>query len=293
MTVKYKTLQRTPLYDIHKELGARLVPFAGFEMPVQYTGLIDEHQTVRTAVGIFDVSHMGIAIVRGPRAREFLNFALTRNILPVETGTAAYSLLCRADGGTIDDLITYCEDEDVFYLVLNASNKVKDLHHLIELNRDHGYQVEIESKFDSLSLLALQGPRAQELLDRLGAGFQLDTAFRFSSVGLGKLPIQVKLASTGYTGEPGCEIFVHNSLVKALWREIMEEGKELGLKAIGLGARDTLRTEMGYSLYGHELDGRHQPRRGGTSVGRGPQQGGFVAQSGPRCRAKAAPGASS
>ena len=271
-----ETLLRTPLYDHHKELNARLVPFAGFEMPVQYTGLIDEHNTVRNAVGIFDVSHMGIAKLNGPRAKEFLNYALTRDFSAIQPNNALYTLLLRDHGGTVDDLIVYCEAENSFYMVLNASNKDKDLAYLKELNEVGGYGCTFESLFDSYSLLAIQGPKAQEVLKALGADFDLSQSFKFDTLHLGAGRIEVKVASTGYTGEKGCEIFVDNLLAPSLWKDLLTVGAPFGIKAIGLGARDTLRTEMGYSLYGHELGEDINPIEAGLKWAVGMNKPNFV-----------------
>ena len=249
MDAASETLQKTALHATHAALKARLVPFAGYEMPVQYSGVIEEHQAVRQNAGLFDVSHMGVGIVRGPDTVKFLNYALTRDLSKVQDGQAAYSLLCRANGGTVDDLIVYRKTADFFYAVLNASNKDKDVAYLRELSK--GFDVVIEGPLPGMSLLALQGPRSEDVLRKLGFTSEWPKPFRFLETSLtasGKT-IAVKLAFTGYTGEKGCEIFVEDKDVVTLWNAILS----LDVKPIGLAARDTLRTEMGYSLYGHEL----------------------------------------
>jgi len=266
-TIQNISLKRTPLFEEHKKLKARIVPFAGYEMPVQYAGLIQEHLCVRQAAGLFDVSHMGVIRVVGKQTRKFLNYALTRDFSNIQNGQALYSLLCREHGGTVDDLIVYCDSSDEhnesYFIVLNASNKDKDLQYLQEINQSQNFQCEFQILFDSYSLLALQGPKSQEILKKLDCGFDITQSFLFSKTQIGKLKADVHIASTGYTGEKGCEIFVPNSHAVQVWNEILDAGKDFGIQAIGLGARDTLRTEMGYSLYGHELSENINPIEAG------------------------------
>lgn len=238
------------------------MPFAGYSMPVQYTGLIDEHQTVRNHVGLFDVSHMGIATCEGAEALEFLNTSVTRDLATVAPGRAAYTLLCRDSGGTVDDLIIYRESPNKFFLVLNASNKEKDFAYLQELKAKFP-SVTLKPLFDSYSLLALQGPKAFQLIQKLGFTGELPAPFSFLHTTLAGVPVY--MAFTGYTGEKGCEMFVKNENAVALWRALLTDGAPLGIKPIGLGARDTLRTEMGYSLYGHELSEEINPVEAGLS----------------------------
>ena len=242
-------------------------------MPVQYTGLIDEHTAVREKAGLFDVSHMGIATLEGAHVHKFLNDVVTRDLSKVIPGKAAYSLLCRESGGTVDDLILYRQSETLYYAVLNASNKDKDVAYLRSLNTPE-YGVQIKTHFDTHSLLALQGPKSEDILRRLGFAQAWPEAFTFLQVSL--LGIPVHLAFTGYTGERGCEIFVANENALKLWNALMEQGLPLGLKPVGLGARDTLRTEMGYSLYGHELSETINPVEAGLSWAVGFKKDRFV-----------------
>jgi len=262
MTEATRPLRKTPLFNWHKAHGARLLPFAGYEMPIQYKGVIPEHEAVRQRAGLFDVSHMGVARVSGSRARAFLEGALTRKLSDLQPGQARYSLLCREDGGTVDDLIVYCFRDDEFWLVLNASNKEKDLAYLGALPGSH--EVRLEALFEDLSLFALQGPQAPVILEKLGLKNAAQVApFSFIEAELGGIHVQV--AFTGYTGEAGCEIFVAADRSLELWTKILAVGAPLGLEACGLAARDTLRLEMGYSLYGHELLDSINPVEAGLS----------------------------
>ncbi|HEX6924768.1 MAG TPA: glycine cleavage system aminomethyltransferase GcvT [Longimicrobiaceae bacterium] len=247
-------LKPTPLRAEHVALGARLVPFAGYEMPVQYpTGITAEHQAVRTAAGLFDVSHMGEVEVRGREAREFVQYVTSNDVDRASVGQAQYSTLLKQDGGVVDDLLVYRFPEH-FLLVVNASNREKDLAHL----REHAgrFDVEIIDRSDDIALLALQGPRAQAILERL-TGDRLDDIgyYHFREGRL--LDRKALLSRTGYTGEDGFEIYLENRDAVPLWRALLEAGKAEGLIPAGLGARDTLRLEMGYALYGNDLDEEH------------------------------------
>jgi len=256
-----ETLRRTSLWPCHAKLGARMMPFSGYDMPVQYSGLIDEHQAVRQAAGLFDVAHMGVAKVEGSQARVFLDAACTRSFKSLAPGRAAYTLLCRENGGTVDDLIVYCERDDLFWLVLNAGNKEKDVEYLQALRT--GFDARLSGPLDEWSLLALQGPKSELVLRALG--WAQDWPKPFSFVNARLAGVEVKIAFTGYTGETGCEIFVPSGRAAELWEVILESGRPFGLKPAGLGARDTLRTEMGYSLYGHELSETINPIEAGLS----------------------------
>jgi len=262
MSEAMEKLKKTPLCEEHKSLGGRMVPFAGYEMPVQYpTGVIQEHMAVRQNAGLCDVSHMGVATFSGPTVRDFLNRAITRDISKLEAGKAAYTILCYPDGGTVDDLIVYCESNEKFFLVLNASNKEKDLAYFKSLAGANA--IEMKDHFETMSLLALQGPKSAQILRELGADTNLDSPFSFFETKLAG--ISVRIAETGYTGEAGCEIFVESQNAVKLWKLLLEAGTKHGLKPSGLAARDTLRTEMGYSLYGHELSDKINPIEAGLS----------------------------
>ncbi len=281
-------LRRTPLYDRHVALGARMVPFAGWEMPVQYASILDEHRTVRSAIGLFDLSHMGELAVSGPEALAFVRYAVASDPGTLEPGQAQYSMLCAADGGVIDDLICYRTDEG-YLLVCNAANRDTVVSHLGDLLRHGDFDAVVDDRSDQTALIAPQGPRAAELLRSL-------TALDLGSLGYyrslrGKVAgIDCLVARTGYTGEDGFELFCDPRRAVALWDALLEAGVPLGLKPAGLGSRDTLRLEAGMPLYGNELDREHNPFEAnlgrvvklekGEFVGRAALQA--VQQTGPR-----------
>jgi aminomethyltransferase len=244
------TLKRTPLYETHKALGARFTEFGGWEMPVFYSGIIEEHHTVRKAVGLFDVSHMGQIRISGPDALTYLQYMTTNEVSYLEIGQAEYSLLCNEKGGIIDDIICYKLSPSVFFICVNASNADKDFAWL--LKQRASFNCEIKNESATWAQLALQGPMASNALRPL---LKIDPSsikhFRFAQVQL--LACDVILARTGYTGEDGFEIFCPPSKVVDLWNELLKSGATFGIKPIGLGARDTLRTEMKYTLYGNEI----------------------------------------
>jgi aminomethyltransferase len=248
-------LRRTPLYDEHKSLGARLVDFSGWEMPVQYEGIKAEHRAVRDRVGLFDVSHMGEAVFRGPDAEAAVQRLVTRDVSRLEEGQAGYSAVCYEDGGTVDDVIVYRRPED-FIIVVNASNREKDLDHFRENTKD--LDVEVADESDDWALLALQGPEAPALLQNLtDADLSNLKPFRFAE---GELAgAETIISRTGYTGEDGFEIFVRPDDAPQVWRELLEAGAT----PAGLGARDTLRLEAGMCLYGNELDPETTPLEAG------------------------------
>ncbi len=248
-------MNKTPLCDEHIKLGARMVDFAGWYMPVQYIGLREEHNNVRTNVGLFDVSHMGEIRFRGPQALSTLEWLTTNDVAKLGDGEAQYSLLPNETGGLVDDIIIYCVKKDTDYMVcVNASNKDKDFGWMTKNNK--GAIITDESS--EWAQIAVQGPKALALVDKvLGNKASQMKSFTFQ---IGKFKGETTVtATTGYTGEKGCEIFVKASVAAALWQELLKQGQEFGVSAIGLGARDTLRTEMKYSLYGHEIDDVHNP----------------------------------
>lgn len=248
-------IQRTPLYQDHLNLGARMVEFAGWEMPIQYKGLKEEHLNVRENVGLFDVSHMGEIRVKGPKALETLQWLTTNDVAKLKNGDAHYSLLPNNQGGLVDDIIVYCLQENADYLVcVNASNKDKDFQWMQKNNR--GADLTDESHL--WGQIAVQGPKALELGERV-LGLPLKDVKPFKILGSKFQGAQVWIATTGYTGEKGFEIFVEAPKTSALWNEFLKLGADLSVQAIGLGARDTLRTEKCYSLYGHEINDTINP----------------------------------
>ena len=245
-------LRHTPLHDVHVELGARMVPFAGYEMPVQYTSILDEHRTVRSAVGLFDLSHMGEVEVSGPEALAFVRYAVVSDPGTLEPGQAQYSMLCTEEGGIIDDLILY-RVEDGYLMVCNASNREAVVAHLQQLQGRGDFDATIEDRSDRTALLAPQGPRAAELLATL-TDLELAGLANYHSMRGRVAGVECLVARTGYTGEDGFELFCDARRAVGLWHALTEAGTGLGLRPCGLGSRDTLRLEAGMPLYGNELD---------------------------------------
>ncbi|MBT4760068.1 MAG: glycine cleavage system aminomethyltransferase GcvT [Bdellovibrionaceae bacterium] len=253
-------MKYTVLKETHEKMGAKMVEFAGWYMPIQYEGLKQEHLNVRENVGLFDVSHMGEIRVRGDKALSTLQWLTTNDIAALENGQAQYSLFPNAQGtGLVDDLIVYCIDKHKDYLLcVNAANKDKDLQWLLENNQG----ADITDESDQWAQIAVQGPKACELLTRvLGAKFNHIQSFHFENFDYNSETLIV--AKTGYTGEDGAEVFLPNSVAVAFWQELVEKGQDLSVKPVGLGARDTLRTEMKYSLYGHEIGEDTNPYEAG------------------------------
>ncbi|HEX8395633.1 MAG TPA: glycine cleavage system aminomethyltransferase GcvT [Longimicrobium sp.] len=267
------TLLRTPLHGEHAALNAKLVPFAGYEMPVQYpTGITAEHHAVRRAAGLFDVSHMGEFDVRGERALDFVQYVTTNDASRLEVGQAQYSTLLNHEGKLLDDLIVY-RYADRYMLVVNGANKDKDWRWVSQFAGRFG--VELTDRTDDIALLALQGPRAQEILSRLtGADLDAIGYYRFAE---GEVDgVHATISRTGYTGEDGFELYVSAADAPRLWRRLLEVGGEDGLLPAGLGCRDSLRLEMGYALYGNDLDEDTSPLEAGLGWVVKPDKGDFV-----------------
>ena len=244
-------LLRTPLRERHVALGARMVPYAGWEMPVQYASIIDEHRTVRSAVGLFDLSHMGELLVSGPEGLAFTRYAVVSDPGTLEPGQAQYSMLCDADGGIIDDLIVYRAD-DGYLIVCNAANHQAVLDHLDALRRRGDFDATVEDRSERTALIAPQGPRAAELLATL-TDLDLASLGYYRSQRGAVAGVDCLVARTGYTGEDGFELFCDARRATRLWDALVDAGEPFGLKPCGLGSRDTLRLEAGMPLYGNEL----------------------------------------
>jgi aminomethyltransferase len=250
------SLKRTPLYEQHVALGARLVEFGGWEMPVQYSSILDEHRAVRTCAGLFDVSHMGEFKVEGTDALAFLQHLVPNDVSRLAINQALYTQLCLPDGGTIDDLIIYHLADNHYMLVVNAANIDNDFAWVEK--QASNVNVQIINQSDTTALLALQGPEAQAILQPLTED-DLSTV-RYYHCAPGTVNgINCIISRTGYTGEDGFELYCASSDVSKLWDELRAAGRDRGLLPAGLGARDTLRLEAGYCLYGHELDERTNP----------------------------------
>jgi aminomethyltransferase len=251
---------RTPLYDAHVRAGARLVEFAGWEMPVQYAGILDEHAAVRERAGLFDVSHMGEIVFRGPKALEALQRAFTNDLAKCADGQAQYGCLCKDDGGIVDDVVVYRRAADDLLVCVNASNRTKDFEWL----RGRAFGAEVTNESDDWAQIALQGPLAVQILQRL-TGVRLSTVgtYRFTQGEVAGVPCIV--ARTGYTGEDGFELFCPPSEATRLWDALLDAGGPDGVRPCGLGARDSLRLEMAYRLYGSDMDEQTTPLEAGLA----------------------------
>jgi aminomethyltransferase len=254
--------KKTPLYEEHVRFGARIVPFAGWLMPVQYTGIVEEHQAVRNDVGIFDISHMGQLIVEGTGAREWLNAMLTNNVGKLAVGTGQYTFLLNERGGIIDDLIVYQIGEQKFLLVVNAARADEDFAWLQNHVEERGSSCTLINRSADFGGVAIQGPRIAELFHSL-FGANADLPSRNSIADFPFAGSTVSVARTGYTGEDGIEVFFRSEDAAKFWNAVLEEGKPFGIKPCGLGARDTLRLEMCYPLNGSDLSPERNPIEAG------------------------------
>jgi aminomethyltransferase len=256
-------LKRTALTHIHEQLGAKMVPFAGYLMPVQYSGVNDEHLTVRKSVGVFDVSHMGEFIVRGPGALDLLQMITTNDVSKLTPGKVQYSCMPNGKGGIVDDLLVYrmnYADDHHYVLVVNASNLEKDWDWI---NKHNTYDAKLENISDHMSLLAVQGPKAVDVLKGFFkediASMPYYTAMYAEMEGVGT----VMISTTGYTGAGGYEVYIPNPNAEKAWHLIMKAGEPFGIKPAGLASRDTLRLEMGFCLYGNDIDDTTSPIEAG------------------------------
>ncbi len=261
-----ETLRTTPLHAAHLALGAKMAPFAGYDMPIQYSGILDEHRAVRTSAGLFDVSHMGEFTVKGSGAETFVQRLVTNDAATLTDGKAMYAVLCHASGGAVDDLLVYRFAPDHFLLVVNASNRQKDWDHARAVLADGDFDCALTDDSDDVALIALQGPRAFEIFE---AAFGFDAShipyYHFEQAAPGALAGAALgiVSHTGYTGEKGLELYVEAEAAQDVWDALMTAGEPLGLKPAGLGARDTLRLEAGFCLYGHELTDDTTPLEAG------------------------------
>ncbi len=280
-------LKRTPLFSVHQELGARLVEFGGWEMPVQYTSIVDEHLGVRSSGGLFDISHMGEVFFSGKSAFAFLNSVLTNDLGKLASGHGQYTLLCQSDGGVVDDLYAYRLADDQFLLIVNASRREEDVAWLkaqLAEFADRG-DVVMDDASDRYGAVAVQGPKVRAWIDSCfqaltGASAEMPSAMTKNQIGVFALHSNpaagVYVGCTGYTGEDGYEVIAPADRIAGVWAALMAAGQASGLKPAGLGARDTLRTEMGYPLYGHELDLKTTPLEAGLGFFVALNKGPFV-----------------
>ena len=263
MSTSTNALKRTKLYNKHIELGAKMVPFAGFDMPVSYDGLTPEHHAVRDSVGMFDVSHMGEFSVKGKDAEALVAWICSNNISKMVDMQAQYNCMPNDKGGIVDDLIVYRWNAEEFTLVVNGSNIAKDWDWVMKQKEAKGFDCELIDQSDDISLMAVQGPNAEKVLQKLT---DIDlSAIKFYHFDAGTFggSDDVVISNTGYTGSGGFEIYTLNTDAEMIWDAIMEAGKEYDIKPCGLGARDTLRLEKGYCLYGHEINDTTSPIEAG------------------------------
>lgn len=257
---KHKLMKNTALTHVHEALGAKMVPFAGYNMPVQYEGVNAEHETVRNGVGVFDVSHMGEFLLTGPNALSLIQKVCSNDASVLTDGRAQYSCLPNEDGGIVDDLIIYRFNEEKYLLVVNASNIEKDWKWISSKN-DMG--VEMRNLSDEYSLLAIQGPKAVEAMQALtSVDLSAIKYYHFEVADFAGIE-HVIISATGYTGSGGFEIYAKNSEIEQIWNKVFEAGASYGIKPIGLAARDTLRLEMGFCLYGNDIDDATSPLEAG------------------------------
>ena len=257
-------MKTTPYTEIHKALGAKMAEFAGFEMPIQYpTGIQEEHRIVREGVGVFDVSHMGEFWVKGEKALELLQWITTNDVNKLTAGKAQYTCMPNGKGGIVDDLIVYKYSTTKYLLVVNAGNIDKDWAWIVKQNEEGGYGCQLENASERYAQLAVQGPKATELLQQLtDADLSAIPYYAFREWSFAGVP-GVLLSNTGYTGAGGFELYFDPKYAKQKWDALFEVGEKYGLKPIGLGARDSLRLEKWYCLYGHDIDDEHSPIEAG------------------------------
>ena len=250
----------TAFNQIHKDLGAKMVPFAGYEMPVQYAGVNHEHMVVREGVGVFDVSHMGQFFAKGPEVEQLLQFIGTNDTSKVAIGQAQYTCMPNEKGGIVDDLIVYKISDDEWMLVVNAANIEKDWNWITSQNK---WNVSLENRSDEMSLLAIQGPKAVESMQSLTKVNLAEIPFYHFQTGKFAGIDNVIISATGYTGSGGFEIYFANKDAEEIWNKVMEAGKDFGIEPCGLASRDTLRLEKGYCLYGNDINDETTPLEAG------------------------------
>lgn len=253
-------MKTIPLHEVHVQLGGKIVPFAGFEMPVRYTSDLDEHHTVRNSVGVFDVSHMGEFKVSGPKALDLIQRVSANDASVLHDGKIQYSYLPNETGGIVDDLLVYKIKKEEYLLVVNASNIDKDWNWISKFNTQGAI---LENISDQICLFAVQGPKASDTLQKLTDLSLKDMEYYSFQIGKFAGFDDIIISATGYTGAGGFEVYVPSSIAEPIWKAIFEAGEEFGIKPIGLGARDTLRLEMGYCLYGNDIDDTTSPLEAG------------------------------
>jgi len=250
----------TPLYSWHQQHGAKMVEFGGYLMPVSYEGVLAEHAAVRRDCGLFDISHMGEIYLEGKDAGDFVQYLTTNDVRRLQDHQAQYSLLLNEQGFALDDVLVYRLSPQRFMLCVNAANVEKDFQWILSQKKG---ELEINNQSESIGMIALQGPKSASVLQ--GLGIELKQVSRFETAKISLAGAPALLSRTGYTGEDGCEFFMESEYLANIWETLWKAGQDQGLKAVGLGARDTLRLEMGYVLYGHELNDNISPWEAGLS----------------------------
>lgn len=253
--------KKTPLYDEHIRLGGKIIDYAGWFLPVQYVGLIEEHEAVRNNAGIFDVSHMGEIAVKGEDAFDYLQYLLTNDLSKLTDNQVMYTFMCYPHGGVVDDLLVYKYNQEEYLLVVNAANTDKDFKWMIDNKK--GYNIIIENLSEQIGEVALQGPKAQVILQKLTDFDLSELKFFYLKRDVNIAGVNTMISRTGYTGEDGFEIYAKGEDIVKVWKSILEAGEEYGLKPAGLGSRDTLRFEASLPLYGHEISEEVTPLEGG------------------------------
>ncbi|HLP03967.1 MAG TPA: glycine cleavage system aminomethyltransferase GcvT [Paludibacter sp.] len=253
-------MKKTPFTHLHIALGAKMHEFAGYNMPIEYSGITDEHLTVRNGVGVFDVSHMGEFWVKGPKALDYLQKITSNDVSKLAIGKAQYSCFPNGKGGIVDDILVYRFDQEKYFLVVNASNIEKDWNWCVTHNPEG---VDLENASDKMAQLAVQGPKATELLQKLTEVNLSEIPYYSFKVGKMAGINEVIISNTGYTGAGGFELYFYPEYAETMWNALFETGKEFGIKPIGLGARDTLRLEKGFCLYGNDIDDTTSPIEAG------------------------------
>jgi aminomethyltransferase len=257
-------IKRTSLYEAHQKAGGKIVEFAGWEMPIQYEGLVVEHEAVRNKVGIFDVSHMGEVSVKGTDAEKFVNHLVSNDVSKLNPNQIAYAMMCYEHGGIVDDLLNYKYAEDHYFLVINASNVDKDFAWMQEQAK--AFDVVLVNLSEDFSEIAVQGPNAQALLQKLTETDLNEIEFFYFKDGVKVCGYDCIVSRTGYTGEDGFEVYMTHDAAPVIWEALLEKGQDLGVKPTGLGCRDTLRFEAGLPLYGNELDHDISPLEAGLGM---------------------------
>ncbi|MEG1554977.1 MAG: glycine cleavage system aminomethyltransferase GcvT [Rikenellaceae bacterium] len=258
-------MKETPFTQLHIEAGAKMAPFAGYNMPIQFAGINEEHATVRENVGVFDVSHMGEVWVKGPKAEAFIQRIATNNVAVIGDGKAQYTCMPNGKGGIVDDLLVYRINAETFLLVINASNIEKDWNHMCVYAKEMGLTIgkELYNASDEIAQLAVQGPNAMKVIQKIvDEPIEDMEYYTFKKVNMAGVK-DVILSATGYTGSGGCEIYMANEDALKIYKAVFEAGKEFGIQSIGLGARDTLRLEKGFCLYGNDIDETTSPLEAG------------------------------